>query len=124
MMIQILTRALLIANTVVFISFGPGFVIWPDYFAEILGIHLSGATAYADFRAMYGGLPFGVGVFFLASLYRSPWVVPSLFIIGATSLCLMLSRVYSLVAGHTDVAGFIYIFMMMEFTSFALAAFL
>lgn len=111
---------LLLLNALVYLAFGPAFVFWPESFAALLGINLTSPTALADFRAMYGGLPFGVGFLFVGALYRKIWVTPALVVIAATSGSLMCSRIYSAVVDG-DPKLVIWVFVVMELQSLVLA---
>ena len=123
-MILLLRRLLIAGNALVYLGFGPAFWFLTERLTADLGIHLSSATAFADFRAMYGGLSFGVGTFFAASLIREKWQPACLFLIACTSTMLLVSRIGSLVATAADVGGYIYLAMFLELSSAVLSAWL
>ena len=65
-----MTRAVLVLLALSFIGFGLAFALKPLEMAEVLDISLFTPTARTDFRAMYGGLELGFGLFLLMCSLR------------------------------------------------------
>ena len=118
---ETLTRLIIITNTFVFLAFGVAFLAAPEFLAKQLDIQLVSSTGFADFRAMYGGLPLACGLLFALSLSKRDWLLPSLFLVAASSAGLLSGRVYSTLVSGTPSAT-IFMFSAMEFGSFLLAA--
>jgi len=78
-----------------FVGFGFFGVAAPCWLAGLVNISLDSSTALADFRAIYGGVPFAVGVFMLFALYRETWLYPAVALDGMCVAAAGLSRVYS-----------------------------
>ena len=123
-MIKQLKKLLIVSNALVFLGFGPAFWFATEDLAGPIGIQLTTPTALADFRAMYGGLSFAVGVFFVMSLKRKAWEPAALFIIAATSFGLLLSRIGSMIATHGGVDPYIFLAATLELGSGVLGAIL
>ncbi len=106
-------RLLVGLNLVVYLAYGVIFVLAPSWGARAFGIELTNATALADFRAIYGGLPLGVGLFFAAGLRRRSLLLPAVGLSGICSLEIALARAYSWAAsGRPDTI--IVAFMVLE----------
>lgn len=100
-------------NVAIYGIFGAVFLVAPGWGASQLGIELQGPTALADFRAIYGGLPLGLGLCFAAGLRWRELLLPTVAVAGVCSLELALARVYSwLVSGTPD--ALIFGFMALE----------
>jgi hypothetical protein len=96
-MLETLTKIFIAANALVWISFGPAFYFAPEALAGWLDITLTSPTAIADFRAMYGGTPLGVGIFMAMGLWRRQWMKPALMVIVLVTTGLLLGRLITLV---------------------------
>jgi len=72
-------RLYLVVWALSFIGFGAAFIAYPADMSRLVSIVLIDATAVTDVRATYGGLEFGVGVFFLACAMRRDFVRIGLF---------------------------------------------
>lgn len=94
-------RALLGVNLAIYVVFGLAALFVPSWLASIFGIELGSPSALADFRAIYGGIPLGVGVFMAAGLYRSEWLSPAVALAGVCALEAALARAYSWIASGT-----------------------
>src|SRR2546422_773211 len=71
---------LLWVTAALFAGFGVGFVAAPEQLAKfITGSAPSIPTAVIDMRATYGGVAFGMGLFFGLCAARPRWVRPGLF---------------------------------------------
>lgn len=60
-------KAYLIVNSAIYIIFGIWCAVAPYWTAEAVGFSLLGNQGFAEYVAVYGGLEFGVGIFFLLS---------------------------------------------------------
>ena len=114
------TRAIVLINARVFVDFGLAFLAKPQALARLLEIELSSPTALADLRAMYGGLALAVGALLCAGLRRKEWLMPSLWLVIATSGGLALGRLYSVLASGLP-SGVILGFLASELGSLAWA---
>jgi hypothetical protein len=65
---------------VLFVGFGVGFAVAPKFFADffIPGAAPSVPSAVIDMRATYGGVAFGIGLFFAIAATRPQWQRPAL----------------------------------------------
>ena len=72
-------RLFLVVCALSFIGFGAAFIAYPGDMAALVSLVLINPTARTDVRATYGGLEFGVGVFFLACAMRRDFVRVGLF---------------------------------------------
>ncbi len=60
----------LYVNAFLYIVFGIWCAVSPEWTAAAVGFALPGAQGFAEYVAVYGGLEFGVGVFFLLCALR------------------------------------------------------
>ena len=63
-----------------FLGFGVGFAVAPKFFADffIPGAAPTVPSAVIDMRATYGGVAFGIGLFFGVAATRPQWLRPAL----------------------------------------------
>jgi len=66
-------KAVLILTGLVFLGFGIAFLVDPEALAKAARLRLAQPRAYAEIRAMYGGLEVGLGLFFLVASQRTRW---------------------------------------------------
>lgn len=93
-------RLLMTLSSGFLIAFGVVAMLVPSAIAPIVEIEVSSATALADFRAMYGGIPLAIGVLLVLGLRRASWYLPSLFLLTLTCAEAAGARIYStLVSG-------------------------
>jgi hypothetical protein len=97
-------RVLIGVNLAVYAAFGLAALFVPRWLASVVGIELSSPSALADFRAIYGGIPLGIGVAMAAGLYRSEWLIPAVALAGVCALEAALARAYSWIASGTPSA--------------------
>ncbi len=71
-------RVVLVLLAMSFIGFGLAFTLKPLEMAQVLDISLFTPTARTDFRAIYGGLEVGLGLFLLTCAFRRHLVGPGL----------------------------------------------
>jgi len=69
-----LIRTVLVLSGLAFLGFGVAFLVNPDPLAQAMKIRLVDPRAYAELRAMYGGLEVGLGLFFIVSAGRTRWM--------------------------------------------------
>lgn len=112
-------RLLVIANCAVFVAFGFGLLLFPARFAEWVGIQLTSPSAFADLRAVYGGLSLSVAALFWQGLRNPDWFGPSLFLATASSGGLAAARLYSIAASGMPNA-LVLGFLASELAAFAL----
>jgi hypothetical protein len=93
----------------------------PRWLAGFVNISLYSSTALADFRAIYGGMPLGVGVFMFAALSRQTWLHPAVALDGVCVAAAGLSRIYSWMASGRP-SPMILLFAVVELYVAALAA--
>jgi hypothetical protein len=113
-------REIVLINAVVFLAFGVAFLLAPRTLAGWLEIEAATPSALADLRAMYGGLPLAVGVFFVLGLREPGWLAPALFATAACSGGLAVARVYSIFASGVP-STLIFVFLALEIASLAWA---
>jgi hypothetical protein len=106
----------------VFLVFGLGLVLLPEPFANWVGIELTSTSAFADLRAVYGGLSLSVALLFWQGLRNPTWFEPALFLTMASSGGLAAGRIYSIVvSGMPNVL--VLAFLATELASFAIGVF-
>jgi hypothetical protein len=94
----------------VFIGFGAAYLLFPAQLAQMFGIQLTSASALADLRAMYAGVPLSISALLIKALRDDRWLAPSLFVIMASLGGAAGARIYSiLVSGVPNdlVLGFL-----------------
>ena len=119
-MVRKLASAIVAINAAIWISFGPAFYFWPEAIGEFLGIALQNPTALADFRAMYGGAPLGVGLFMAMGLRCADWFKPALMVVILGTGGILLGRLIS-VAYDSNVEAFMWGFIVLEVIMLAVA---
>lgn len=112
-MLDTLTKIFVAANALVWIGFGPAFYFAPEVLAGQLDIALTSPTAIADFRAMYGGAPLGIGIFMAMGIWRRQWMKPALMVIVLATAGLLLGRLITMVQPG-GVGTIIYLFAALE----------
>ncbi|RHX87217.1 DUF4345 family protein [Leptospira stimsonii] len=111
--LSLISKIFLLMNIAVYDAFAIGFFLIPLKLASWIGIELQTTAALADFRAMYGGLCFGIGIVLVLALFRKEWLSSGLLLSVTTAGGLLLGRLYTLL---WDGPGneYIYISMAME----------
>ncbi len=89
-------RLLLVIIGLCFVGFGAAFIAWPGDMASIVSLALINSTARTDVRATYGGLEFGVGVFFLSCALRRDFVRVGLFAAACVLVAMATARIVGL----------------------------
>jgi hypothetical protein len=82
-----LWRLILAVIALTYAGFGFAFLFNPDGLGTTVSIAFSAPQGRTDFRAMYGGLEFGVGVFLLLCAFRREFVRIGLF----ASACILIA---------------------------------
>ncbi len=65
-----LSRWVLVILALPFLGVGVAFMVAPETSAGLVGLSLADATAFADVRAVYGGLQLGCGGLLVAAAWR------------------------------------------------------
>lgn len=114
-------RAIVMLNALVFLVFGAAFLLAPEPLAQWVDIELRSASALADVRAIYGGLPLAAGILFVLGLRRPTWLEPSLFLVMTSSGALAAARIYSTAVSGVP-SALVWGFLASELFSLAWAA--
>ena len=89
-------RLYLWLNAFLYLGFGLWCAAAPEWTAAAVGFALPGAQGFAEYVAVYGGLEFGVGIFFLLCA-RSAALAPAGILFGACFYtCLFLFRTFAI----------------------------
>lgn len=70
------TQIYLYLNAILYLVFGTWCAIMPDWTAQAVGFYLPSKQGFAEYVAVYGGLEFGVGVFFLIAALKKSYQIP------------------------------------------------
>jgi hypothetical protein len=87
-----LRRAVLLATALAFAAPGLGFLLAPSWFAARVDIALDSPTAFADARAVMGGLELAIAVMLAACALRARW--------QSAGLALQLAALGGMIAGR------------------------
>jgi hypothetical protein len=93
---DVFARQILILIGAVWLLIGAASLFMPNGVADFMNIRLDDALARFDFRAVYGGLQLGIGVFLVGAALRKPWRLPALNMANLVLGGLILGRVVSL----------------------------
>ncbi|MBM9576876.1 DUF4345 domain-containing protein [Leptospira sp. 201903070] len=91
--LSLVSKIFLLANIAVYEAFAIGFFLFPARLATWIGIEIRTTSALADFRAMYGGLCLGVGVFLLLGVFKKERVQAGILLSITTAGGLFLGRI-------------------------------
>ncbi len=80
----------------VFLLIGAASVLAPTMVSDFVNIELKDALARFDFRAVYGGLQLGLGLWIGVAALRKPWRLPALNLAALALGGLLLGRVLAL----------------------------
>ena len=93
----------IIINALMYLVFGVWCAADPQFTSGAVGIGFNGLKGLAEYTAVYGGLEFGIGVFYLMAVFRAE-LRPSVLLF---SLCLYgglaLFRTFSLIQNGSDI---------------------
>lgn len=102
-----LWRLVLAVIALAYAGFGFAFLSRPDEMASMIAIAFGTSGARTDFRAMYGGLEFGVGVFLLLCALRRQFVRLGLFASACALIAMATARTMGLMLDGFDFLQFI-----------------
>lgn len=68
-----LARVVLVLSAIPFVSIGVAFLLFPARMGALVDLTVSGATATADVRAVYGGLQLACGLLLLGVARDARW---------------------------------------------------
>ena len=114
-----LWRLVLVVVALSYAGFGFAFISRPDEMAEMLSLAFATPGARTDFRATYGGLEFGIGVFLLLCALRREFVRIGLFAAACALVAMATARSMGLVLDGFDFLQFMIV--LTEWGSGALA---
>ena len=117
-----LGKVVLWFSAIVFIAYGLACLYSPALPAGYAGLEMTNGDAFAEMRAMYGGLQFGFGLFCLMGALRADFLRPALTSVLLLLGGLALTRLYSTATGTDAVTGYTHGALVFEFTTAVLAA--
>jgi hypothetical protein len=92
-------------NTCLYLLFWAWCALSPEYTSSAVGIFIPSRQGFTEYIAVYGGLEFGVGVFFLLALLKAHLRIPGL-IFGACFYCgLAVFRTFAIAQVGTDIGA-------------------
>ena len=65
-------KSYLYLNSILYIVFGVWCAVDPLWTSAAVGFALPGAQGFAEYVAVYGGMEFGIGIFFLITALKAP----------------------------------------------------
>jgi hypothetical protein len=101
-----LWRLILAAIALSYAGFGFLFLFNPDVWGATVSIAFSAPAGRTDFRAMYGGLEFGVGVFLLLCALRREFVRIGLFASACALIAMATARSTGMILDGFDFLQF------------------
>jgi hypothetical protein len=90
-----LPHLVLLGSAAAYGSIGGAFLAAPASMARLVGVELTSITADNDVRAVYGGLAFGLAVFFGIAAGRRDWWRPALWVLLLSAGGMACARVVS-----------------------------
>ncbi|EIE02584.1 hypothetical protein LEP1GSC185_1561 [Leptospira licerasiae serovar Varillal str. VAR 010] len=122
-LISWITKIFLALNLAVYAGFTVAFLLFPIPLANVIGYTIHSSAALADFRAMYSGLCFGVGLLVYYGLVKQEFRTQAILLSVASAAGLFIARLYTL---FLDGPGneYIYLSMATEIVSVFLGAWL
>jgi hypothetical protein len=118
----VLGKAVLWFSALVLIAYGLACLYSPALPAGYAGLTMTNGDAYAEIRAMYGGLQFGFGVFCVMGALHADFFRPALASIVLLLGGLALARLYSTATGVDPVTSYTHGALVFECTTAVLAA--
>lgn len=118
---MLLGKSVLGISAFVFIGYGIVSLISPATSAGFAGLVLSNGDAFAEIRAMYGGLQTGVGLFCALALLKPEYYRSGLTLLVLAIGTLALARLVSLLAVAGSVTSYTYGALGYEFVTAMLA---
>jgi len=101
-----LWRLILALIALTYVGFGLLFLFNPDVWAETVSLAFTAPAGRTDFRATYGGLEFGVGVFLLLCSLRREFVRLGLFASACALIAMATARSTGLLLDGFDFLQF------------------
>lgn len=101
----------LLVQGILFSILGVWCAVKPEGTSEKVGFSLKGAQGFAEFIAVYGGLEFGLGLFFLWSFSSGDSLKAGVCLASCIYLSIALFRTFSLVRYGTDIGAGYYFFL-------------
>jgi len=95
-------RILLALNGLLFAAYGAACFLWPELPAGYMGVELGTTGGPVEFIAMYGGLEFAIGLYFLRASAAAARVAEGLRIMAIVFAGLGLSRLAGLLRIGVD----------------------
>lgn len=92
-------------NAILYLLFGLWCAISPEYTSTAVGLQIPAQQGFTEYIAVYGGLEFGVGVFFLLSVLKANLRLPGV-VFGTCFYCgLAAFRTYAIAKVGTDIGA-------------------
>ena len=101
-----LWRLILAVIALSYAGFGFAFLFKPDEWAAMVSVAFTSPAGRTDFRAVYGGLEFGVGVFFFLCALRREFVRLGLFASACALVAMATARSTGMLLDGFDVLQF------------------
>jgi len=101
-----LWRLILAIIALSYAGFGFVFLFNPDAWGSTVSVAFTSAAGRTDFRAMYGGLEFGIGIFLLLCALRREFVRLGLFASACTLVAMATARSTGMVLDGFDILQF------------------
>lgn len=95
----------LVINACLYLLFGIWCALSPEYTSSAVGLVIPGNQGFTEYIAVYGGLEFGVGVFFLLAILKRHLRFPGL-VFGTCFYCgLAFFRTFAIANVGTDIGA-------------------
>ena len=101
-----LWRLILAVIALSYVGFGFAFLFNPDAWSATVSIAFTSPAGRTDFRAVYGGLEFGIGVFLLLCTLRREFVRLGLFAAACALIAMATARSTGMLLDGFDVLQF------------------
>ncbi|TGL63266.1 DUF4345 family protein [Leptospira sarikeiensis] len=108
--LELISKIFLVLNLAVYAGFTVAFILFPIPLASAIGYTIHSSAALADFRAMYSGLCFGVGLLVYNGLVKPDFRSSAILLSVASAAGLFFARLYTL---FIDGPGNEYIYLSM-----------
>lgn len=116
-----LGKAILWVSAISFVVYGLMCLLSPALPMDYAGLTMNTGDAFAEVRAMYGGLQTGLGIFCLLGALRNDLYRPALISLVLLVGGLALARLYSTIISTESLGTYTYGAMVYEFTTATLA---
>lgn len=105
-----MTSVYLAINAIMYLGFGIWCGLSPYWTSEAVGFNLIGQKGMSEYTAVYGGLQFGIGLFYLLSVLDSKLTYPALVFSVCFYPSLAIFRTYSIFKHGSDLQSAYYFF--------------